>query len=96
MKKGANNAPFLKCNQWQLLVPNGTAKVAPYIDGSKEEEPHHINKVPVPSSRFEAEVLFYCHVAFVGADQANQQEDGSNEYVEAMKACRHKEGGAVD
>ena len=30
---------------------------APDIDGGEEEQPHHVNEVPVPGGRFETEVI---------------------------------------
>ena len=46
-----------------------------YIDKGKEEEPDNINKVPIPSRRFEAEMLLRFEPALKKAKITDQEED---------------------
>jgi hypothetical protein len=41
-------------------------------------------------------VLLRREVAGIGAEQADDQEDGADQNVEAVEAGRHEEGRAVD
>src|SRR5690606_30276548 len=72
------------------------APAAPDIDGDEEEQPNDIDEVPVPGGRLEPEVLLGREVALVGAEQADAQEDGADDDMEAVEARRHEEGRAVD
>src|SRR5690349_11015990 len=56
------------------------APAAPHVDGDEQEQPDDVDEVPVPGGRFEAEVLLRREVALVGADQADQQEDGADDH----------------
>ena len=69
---------------------------SPKIDRHEEEHPHHVNEVPVPSGKFEAQMLLWREVAIVDAQQANGEEDRADNDVEAMEARRHEEGRAVN
>src|SRR6202521_868020 len=69
---------------------------APHIDAGEQEQPHHIDEVPVPGGEFEAQMLLRSELARIGADQAYDQKDRSDDDMGAMKARRHEEGGAVD
>ena len=71
------------------------APAAPYIDDDKEEQPDNVHKVPIPGCCFEAKVLAIGEVPLIRAHQTDDQEDRANEHVEAVKARRHIEGGAV-
>ena len=51
--------------------------------------------MPVPGGEFEAEMLGRREVPGIGAEQADQQEHGADQHVEAVEAGRHEEGGAV-
>src|SRR6476619_3652890 len=68
----------------------------PDIDADEQEEPHHVNEVPVPGGEFEAEMLPRGEVAPIGPQQADDEEDRADDDVGAMEAGRHEEGGAVD
>src|SRR3954454_14081170 len=71
------------------------APAAPHIDRGKQEQPYHVDEMPVPGSRLEAEMLPGREVTLGGADQADGQEDGANDHVETVEARRHEEGRAV-
>ena len=51
---------------------------APDIDAGEQEQPDHVNEVPVPGRGLEAEMLLRLEVAGKGAEQADGQEDGSD------------------
>jgi len=52
--------------------------------------------VPVPGGGLEAEMTLRREVAAHGAHQADRQEDGADDHVEAVKARRHVEDRGVD
>ena len=79
-----------------INIANREGLGAPNVDGCKQEQPYHINKVPIPSSSFKTNVLFLCEVTALQADQTHQQEDRTDNNVEAMKASRHEEVRAID
>ena len=57
---------------------------------------HDVDEVPVPGGRLKAEVLPRREIALVRADQADREEDGADDHVEAVEAGRHEEGRAID
>src|SRR5438105_15611767 len=69
---------------------------APNIDAGEQEEPHHVDEMPVPSGKFETQMLRRREMAEIGAEQADAQECRSNDHMRAMKPGRHEEGRAVD
>src|SRR6478672_12365979 len=68
----------------------------PHIDAGEQEQPDHVDEVPVPGGEFEAEVLGGREVALERARQAHDQEDRADDDMRAVEAGRHEEGGAVD
>ena len=52
--------------------------------------------MPVPGGRFEAEMLLRLEMAFISPAEADHQEDGTDDNVEAVEAGRHEEGRAID
>src|SRR5690606_32008296 len=59
-----------------MLSPAGSVRErhapgAPDIDGDEEEQPDHVDEVPVPGGELEAEVMLRREIAPVGADQAD-------------------------
>src|SRR6516162_9043519 len=69
---------------------------APHIDAGEQEQPDHVDKVPVPGGKLESEVLGGGEMAEIGADQADNQERGADDHMGAMKAGRHEKSGAID
>ncbi len=102
----AGKTAFKGCGVDHRLVPcgNGAVKggmvdavsIAPPVNSDEEEEPNHVNEMPVPGGGLEAEMFFRCEVAFGCAHPADEQEDCSNENVEAVETGRHEEGRGVD
>ena len=72
------------------------APAAPNVDSEEKEEPDYVHEMPVPGSRFETEMLLGCEITLECAEQADQQEDRSDQHVEAMEAGRHEEGRTID
>lgn len=68
-----------------------SAKAAPPIDRNEQEQPNHINEMPIPRGRFKTEMVILGVMAFAGAQITHKQEYGSNKDVKAVKACRHEE-----
>src|SRR3546814_956941 len=74
---------------------NRRAPATPHINDEEQEQPDDVDKVPVPGSSFKTEVLTRCKVSLMRADQIDDQENGADQYVEDVKACRHVKGRAV-
>lgn len=66
-----------------------------HVNERKQEEPDDVNEVPVPGSKFEAEMLLSAHAAHQKADQADRQEDRTDYDVRTVEAGRHEEGGTI-
>src|ERR1700712_87911 len=67
----------------------------PDVDAGEQEEPDHVDEMPVPGGELEAEMLGRRELAFERADEAYDQEDRADEHMRAMEAGRHEEGRAV-
>src|SRR5687768_57302 len=83
------------------LMPAGSrrglfAARAPDIDAGEQEQPDHVDEVPVPGGELEAEMLGRRELAHVGTDQAHGEEDGADDDMRAMEAGRHEKGRAID
>ena len=65
------------------------------VDGEEKEQPHHVDKVPIPRSSLKPEVLAGGEVTVVGTLQTDDQEDRADQDVEAVEAGRHVEHRAV-
>ena len=65
---------------------------APDIDSGKEEEPDNINEVPIPSSRFKADMFLRGEMPLLHAQIANEEEDRSDHNVETMETRGKEEG----
>src|SRR5215510_10196289 len=69
---------------------------APDVDAAEQEQPDHVDEVPVPGGELEAEMLGRFELAGKRAAQAHDQEDRADDHMEAVEAGRHEEGRAVD
>src|SRR5260370_15517730 len=70
-------------------VGHGFRAVTPDIDTDEQEQPDHVDEMPVPGGEFEAEMLGRAEMPGIGADQADDQEDGADQHIEALEAGRH-------
>ncbi len=52
---------------------------------NKQTQPHHVNKVPIPSNTFKTKVMFRCEMTLHAANQNDNQHDSSKHHVEAME-----------
>src|ERR1700737_667435 len=97
-KRGARGRPLVAYARRRLLThyADPTATGGPDIDADEQEQPDHVDEVPVPGGELEAEMLLRREVAGIGASQAHDQEDGADQHMEAVEAGRHEEGRAVD
>ena len=68
----------------------------PYIDAAEQEQPHHIDEMPVPGGSLEAKMLLGIKMPGERPKQRNRQENCSDEHVSAVKARCHEEGSAID
>src|SRR5262245_48322397 len=77
-------SPFETSVTGNLLADDAdtAAASAPDIDADEQEQPDHVDEVPVPGREFEAEMLGRGEVAAIGADQADNQEDGPDQHME--------------
>lgn len=69
---------------------------APPIDANKQEQPNHVHEMPIPSGRFKAEMAFRCEMPLDRADQADKQEGGADNHMEAMEAGGQEEGRRIN
>ena len=74
----------------------GGAKCLHPVHQDVQEQPHHIDKVPVPSRAFETEVAFRAEVAVLQTQSNKQQHQHAEEYVETVEACEQEEGRAIN
>lgn len=66
------------------------------IDQDKQQQPHHIDKVPIPSGGFKGKMVVCVKVTAKHAvtnDDQNQRADGN---MQGVKASQHKEGRTVN
>ena len=62
----------------------------------EQEQPHHVDEVPVPGGGLEAEMPLRREVAAAGAEPADDQEAGADDDVEAVEAGRQEEDRRID
>src|SRR3546814_10349837 len=53
-----------------------SAPAAPDVDGEEQEQPHHVDKMPVPGGRLEPDMVPGLEVALVASDQDHGSEEG--------------------
>src|SRR5262249_8410613 len=69
---------------------------SPHVDAGEQEQPNHVDEMPVPSRELQSEMLFGIELPRKSATEAYHQEDRSDDHVRAVKARRHEERRAVD
>ncbi len=60
------------------------------VDKREQEQPHHVDEMPIPGSGFEAEMLGGRELPRHQTEQAHRQEDGADDHVRAMEAGSHE------
>src|SRR5262249_56341858 len=76
--------------------PAPAAPFAPPIDADEEEKPDHIDKMPVPRARLEAEVMVRLEVSRPCPIEADDQEGRTNDDVKPVKPGCHEKRRRVD
>ena len=66
---------FPKSHRRPAPVRTLRVSAAPDVDRSEEEQPDHIDEVPVPGRRLEADMLVRGEMALERAQQADEQKD---------------------
>ena len=80
----------------RLVGARTAAAITGDIDCGEQEQPHNINEMPVPGSRFETEMLVSLEVIIGRPHEADEQEDRADDHMEAVEAGRHEEGRAIN
>src|SRR5947209_7335214 len=75
---------------------SGVGPGAPHIDAGEQEQPDHVDEVPVPGRELEAEMVAKGELVEIGAVEADGEEDRADDHMETVEAGRHEEGRAVD
>src|SRR5690348_13483165 len=85
------------CAPWQGLPALARLRTtAPDVDAGKQEQPHHVDEVPIPGGEFESEMLRRLELSGDGAEQTHDQKDRADDDVSAVESGRHEERGAID
>jgi DNA helicase TIP49 (TBP-interacting protein) len=61
------------------------------IDEDKQTDPHHVNKVPVPTGRFKSKTIVFREVSLHGSEQLDEQHERTQGYMKSVKARQNKE-----
>src|SRR5690606_36836598 len=69
---------------WSVAGAGDRAAITPDIDRGEQEQPHHVDEVPVPGGRLEAEMLLRREIALVKTQQADREEDRADHDMEAV------------
>ena len=78
-----------------LSARRDRAGAAP-VDADEQEQPDHVDEVPVPGGRLEAEMPLRRELIGAGAEPADDQEAGADDDVEAVEAGRQEEDRGID
>src|SRR5271165_5087633 len=69
---------------------------APEIDAAEQEQPHHVDEVPVPGRELKAEVMPWGELAGKGAEKTYGEENDADYDMRTVEPGRHEEGRPVD
>src|SRR6059058_1696322 len=78
------------------MAGRGRRAHPPPVNADKQEQPHDVNKVPVPGRRLEPEMVVRLEMPLRRAPQADREKDRADDDMEAVEAGRHEEGRRVD
>src|SRR3954454_11566817 len=78
-----------------MLLAGDLARAVP-VDEGEQEQPHHVDEMPVPGRGFEAEMPLCRKGIVVGAEPADDQETGADDDVEAVEAGGKEERRRID
>src|SRR6266851_1487523 len=74
----------------------GAGPCAEEIDASEQEQPDYVDEMPVPGRGLEPEMMLGLEMAGPCPEEADDQEGGADDDMEAVEARRHEEGGGID
>src|SRR5207237_3781699 len=63
-----------------------SAGATPPVDAHEEEQPDHVDEVPIPGRRLEAEMVVGREMALDGAPEIHRKEAGADHHVKAVEA----------
>ena len=66
------------------------------VNQDVQAQPHHVHKVPVPSSAFETKVLIRREVTLLQTQGDDQQHQHAQKHVKAVEASQHEERRAIN
>src|SRR4051812_9807610 len=66
------------------------------VNPGEEEQPHHVDEMPVPGGGLEADVLVGLELIGGGAEAADDQKHRADEHMEAMEAGGEEKGRRID
>src|SRR5450432_535666 len=80
----------------RLVAGVGAGPGAEEIDAGEQEQPDHVDEMPVPGRGLEAEMMLRLEVAGPRPEEADDQERRPDDDMEAVEARRHEEGRGID
>src|ERR1700704_3319618 len=86
-----------KYRSWSLMAArprSGTR--SPHINASEQEQPDHVDEMPIPGRELKPEMLRRREMANIGADQTDDEEGRANDHMDAVESGRHEERGTID
>ena len=105
LRKPWNNLPRPQRGQRQASPVDRTDNYCPCVgagagteevDADEEEQPDHVDEMPVPGRGLEAEMMVRLEMTGPGPEEADDQEGRADDDVEAVEARRHEEGRGID
>src|SRR6476646_110111 len=86
--------PKARCHARRRSFHDGAG--APDIDPGEEEQPYHVDEMPIPGGGLETEMTCRREMSRNGPAQTHDQEDRADDHVHAMETRGHEERRAVD
>ncbi len=72
--------------------PVAAPSASPPVDAAEQEQPDHIDEMPVPGRGLEAEMMGRREMAGPRPEEADDQEGRSDDHMETVETRRHIEG----
>src|SRR5690349_2035628 len=67
-----------------------------HVDAGEEEQPDHVDEMPVPGGCLEAEMARRSELSCDRSEEANREEDRADDHMKAVKTGGHEERRAID
>ena len=78
------------------VEPDTLTPMSEYVNKHEQAQPDYVYKVPVPGRRFKAEVVVSCKMPLGDTNQHDNQHQGPQNNVGAMKAGQHEKSAAIN